>query len=76
MLQMCSRLEISDDLCDHRRNLYNTLAFEVSKAIWLLGLDLYTGGDEEVLDPEAVFTFDRTTNVVEVFKENNLQGEF
>ena len=70
--QCTSRLCYSPSLghLDHRRGVKNVLGVTPGVGgVLLLGVGVFGGEDEEVLDEEAVITFDRTTTKVTVYQE-------
>ena len=65
---MCERLTFEGTGLHHKRNIRNVLRLEVSPdPIILLGLGVYNGEEEELLDPEAIITFDRTTTSIKIW---------
>ena len=58
----------------HKRNIRNILRFEISpEPVFLLGVGVYMGKEEELLDPEAIITFDKTTTNIKIWStsQNN-----
>ena len=65
---MCERLAYEGDALHHKRSIRNVVRVEVSpEPILLIGVGLYTGNEEELFDPDAHITFDRTTTTVNIW---------
>lgn len=71
-MQKCQRLHLAGDgwpLLVHKKSLRNTLAVTVvGRNVILVGVGLYTGKDQDILDEDAHITFDRTTDIVKVWR--------
>ena len=65
---MCERLTYEGDALHHKRSIRNVVRVEVSpEPVLLIGVGLYTGNEEELFDPDAHITFDRTTTTVNIW---------
>ena len=68
---MCERLTLNEgDALHHKKSIRNVVRLEISpEPVLLLGIGLYNGTDEEILDPNANITFDRTTTSINVWTQ-------
>ncbi|XP_059091697.1 uncharacterized protein LOC131887181 isoform X1 [Tigriopus californicus] len=67
---LLERLQFVDNGLFHKRNICNTLSLRVTpKSVILIGVGVYGGTDEELLDESLNITFDRTTTTVNVFEK-------
>lgn len=65
---MCKRLTYEGTGLHHKRSIRNVLRLEIAPdPIILLGVGVYNGEEEELLDPEAIITFDRCTTTVKLW---------
>ena len=74
--QICERLAYKGDGLHHKKSIRNVLRINISpEPVLLLGVGVYNGIEEELLDPEAMITFDRTTTTIKIWStpqnENN-----
>ena len=68
---MCERLTYQGDALYHKKSIRNVLRFEISpESILLIGVGIYGGSEEDLFDPEAHITFDRTTTSVSIWSQN------
>ena len=73
---MIERLELAGHALHHKRNIKNVLSLRATvKPFLLCGVGVYSGIDEDVLDPDAVITFDKTTTSVSVWRDGKLVAE-
>ena len=64
---MCERLVYEGTGLHHKRSIRNVLRVEISPdPIVLLGVGVYNGEEEELLDPEAIITFDRCSTSIKI----------
>ena len=77
---MCERLSYEGTGLHHKRSIKNVLRFEIaSDPIILLGVGVYNGEEEELLDPDAIITFDRCTTSIKIWlttPSNNPNKEY
>ena len=65
---MCERLTYEGTGLHHKRSIKNVLRFELAPdPIILLGVGVYNGEEEELLDPDAIITFDRCTTSIKIW---------
>ena len=64
---MCERLTYEGTGLHHKRSIRNVLRVEISPdPIILLGVGVYNGEEEELLDPDAIITFDRCSTSIKI----------
>ena len=69
MMKMCERLAYDGDALHHKRSIRNVLGLQIlPDSILLLGIGVYIGNEEELFDPDARITFDRTTDTVNIYE--------
>ena len=65
---MCERLSYEGTGLYHKRSIKNVLRFKIAPdPIILLGVGVYNGEEEELLDPNAIITFDRCTTSIKIW---------
>ena len=74
--QICKRLDYAGDALHHKRNIRNVLRLKISpEPVLLLGVGVYNGNEEELFDPEAIITFDRTTTSIKIWSTSHSDDE-